>query len=238
MLWCILIASSSPSEPWFLPSQWDDPSNLMKTFTHICYSTLLVLNYVPQSSYVAHQILAYWAELWILRVLPSPLWILYILACSLFCHLTSLISISLQQAMQTMQLFIHLFTASVFLRSCTSAFLPALSLPFSHRALPPTFLLPTSFLLWKQRKTEKCTYCQCLTCYYCLCLDFTAYLGERQATWKVPRSLSNAERREWSAEVSLCWGCPDKQQCRRCAELAPATPPFLTRRLHLKKAAW
>lgn len=61
------------------------------------------------------------------------------------------------------------------------------------------FSTPTSFPLWKQRKTQKRTFCQCLTCYYCLCLDSTAYLGEIQATWKAPRSLSNAERRRWSA---------------------------------------
>lgn len=33
-----------------------------------------------------------------------------------------------------------------------------LLLPFSRRAASPAFLLPTSFLLWKQSKTEKCTY--------------------------------------------------------------------------------
>lgn len=35
------------------------------------------------------------------------------------------------------------------------SFLP---LPFSCRAVSPAFLLPTSFLLWKQSKTKKCTY--------------------------------------------------------------------------------
>ena len=144
MLWCILTAGNSPSEPWFLPSHWDDPSKSKKTFTHVCFRTLLVSNYVPQFLHVAHLLLAYWSKSWILWVLPSPLRILYIFACSLFCHLTSLLSVSLQQAMQTIQLFIHLFAASVFLWSYTSAFLPA---PLHHSLTEPFHQLSCSNIL-------------------------------------------------------------------------------------------
>lgn len=75
----------------------------------------------------------------LLGLFPSPFQITYVLACSLFCHLTTVISVSLQQAMQTMQLFIHLLTAFAFLWS-TLAFLPALYHSLL-RAVPPTFLL-------------------------------------------------------------------------------------------------
>lgn len=99
-----------------------------------------------------------------------------------------------------------------------------LLLPFSCRAASPTFLFPTSFLLWKQSKTERCTYLFNLL----LMLDFTAYLGE--AIWKAPRSA------EWSmvckvfAVLRLCW-----EGVQNWFQLFP---PFPARSFHQKWAAW
>jgi len=52
---------------------------------------------------------------------------------------------------------------------------------------------------------EKCTNRQHLSHYCCLFLHFAAYLGETQVVWRPPRSISNTEIREWSAEAS-CTG--------------------------------
>lgn len=218
MLCCILTDSNSPSEPWFHPSQWVDPSNSMKTFTHVCFSTLLVLNYVPRSLHVAHLILAYWAKLRI----PSPLWILSILACSLFCHLTSVISISLQQAMQTMQLFIHLFTASVFLWSCTSAFLPA-----PCRSLAELFhqLFHPNTLSSVKAAQNRGMHIPSVFKLFLLSVPRFYSLPWRNTSHPESSKKPFPMQREESGLQPLCWGFPKEQKCRRCAELAPAVPP-------------
>lgn len=94
-----------------------------------------------------------------------------------------------------------------------------LLLPFSRRAASPTFLLPTSFLLWKQSKTEKCTYLFNLLLMFMprlYCLPWRSHLENS-------KNLFSAERKAWSAKSSLCWGSP---MSRRCAELVPAIPPL------------
>lgn len=130
------------------------------------------------------------------------------------------ISVSLPQAMQTMHLFIHLFTASIFLWSCKSAFLPspAILLQSCFTNSPTQNILSSV----KAEQNRESTYL------FNLLLMFVPRLYSLPWRSHLESSKKSLQCREKSVvcKVLLCWGCPNEQEvCRTGSCYSPSSLP-------------
>lgn len=204
--------------------------------THICFSSVLVLNHMPQFLRV-YLILAYWAKLWFTEIIvllfPNSLStsMQLILSSDNSCFRTFAIDKANNSAL-------HLFTALAFLWS-TLAFLPVLchSLP---KAVPPTFLLQNPFfckLRAKWRSTQTINI-WAITTVCSLTLQLT--MEKHKVVWRPPRSISNTEIRECSAQNS-CAGAAlsgrSTEMCRTASSYPLSFPGGFSGRKQPEKAS-
>lgn len=113
--------------------------------------------------------------------------------------------------------------------------LPSCSLPFSHRAVPPAFLLQHPFFCESRAKPRNTP-----SAFNMLLLSvprFYACLREIQANWKAPRTFP-VRRVETGLQRSLCAEAAPTSRSAEDGQNWFLLPTFLSRRLLLKKAAW